>query len=72
MIETLKFMLEQLIPEDNAQDDTDRHKNVRRLTEKPIETNDDKGFTHRTKSGRFLKVSIPGKHQSRTELQVKF
>ena len=33
MTETLKFMLEQLIPEDNAQDYTDRHKNVRRLRE---------------------------------------
>jgi len=35
MTETLKFMLE-LIPEGNAQDDVDRHKNVGRLTEQPI------------------------------------
>jgi len=41
MTDTLKFMLE-LIPEENAQDDTDRHKNVSRLTEQPIETTDEK------------------------------
>jgi hypothetical protein len=40
-----EFMLEQLIPEDNAQDDTDRHKNVRRLTKQPIETTGDREFT---------------------------
>jgi hypothetical protein len=34
-----------IYPEDNAQDDTDRHKNVRRLTEQPIETTDDREFT---------------------------
>jgi len=44
MTETLKFMLEQVIPEDNAQDDTD-HQNVRKLIEQPIETTDDKEFT---------------------------
>jgi hypothetical protein len=38
-------MLEQLIPEENAQDDTYRHKHVSRLTEQPIETTDDKEFT---------------------------
>jgi len=45
MTETLKFMMEQLIPEDNVQDDTDHHKNVRKLTEQPIKTTDDKEFT---------------------------
>jgi len=45
MTETPRFMLEQLIPEDNVQDDTDHHKNVRKLTEQPIETTDDKEFT---------------------------
>jgi hypothetical protein len=38
-------MLERLIPEDNVLDDTDYHKNVRKLTEQPIETTDDKEFT---------------------------
>jgi hypothetical protein len=40
MIETLKFMIEQLIPEDNAQDDTEHHMNFRRLLTEPIETTD--------------------------------
>jgi ribonuclease HI len=43
--ETMKFMLEQLIPEDDARDDTDHHLRIRRLTEKPIETTDDTEFT---------------------------
>jgi hypothetical protein len=43
--ETMKFMIEQLIPEDSAQDDTEHHINIRRLTEQPIETTDDRGFT---------------------------
>ena len=38
-------MAEQLIPEDNPQDDTDHHKNIRRLTEQPIETIDDTDFS---------------------------
>jgi len=38
MIDTLVYMAEQLIPEDNPQDDTDHHKNIRRLTEQPIDT----------------------------------
>jgi hypothetical protein len=45
MKDTLKIMIEQLIPEDNAQDDTDHHMYMRRLTEQPIETNDDREFT---------------------------
>jgi hypothetical protein len=32
MIDTLVYMEEQHIPEDNPQDDTDHHKNTRRLT----------------------------------------
>lgn len=43
--ETLKFMVEQLIPEENAHDDTVHHTNIRRLTEQPIETTDDREFT---------------------------
>jgi hypothetical protein len=35
------FMIEQLIPEDIAQDDTDHHKSIRRLAENPMETTDD-------------------------------
>ena len=38
-------MAEQLIPEDNPQDDKDHHKNIRRLTEQPIETIDDRNFS---------------------------
>jgi len=45
MIDTLVCMAEQLIPEDNPQDDTDHHKNIRRLTEQPIKTMDDRDFS---------------------------
>jgi hypothetical protein len=38
-------MTEQLIPEDNTQDETDHHVNIRKLTDHPIETTDDKEFT---------------------------
>ena len=38
-------MTEQLIPEDNPQDDTDHHKNIRRLTEQPIEIIDGRDFS---------------------------
>ena len=41
----MKFMMEQLIPENSAQDDTENHRNIRRLTEQPIETTDDRKFT---------------------------
>jgi len=45
MIDTLVYMAEQLIPEDNPQDDTDHHKNIRRLIEQPIETIGDRDFS---------------------------
>jgi len=38
MTETLALMLDQLIPEDNPQDDTDYHRVMRRLTEQTIDT----------------------------------
>ena len=41
----MNFMIEQLIPEDNAQDDTEHHINITRLTEQEIETTDDREFT---------------------------
>ena len=41
----MKCMMEQLIPEDSAHDDTEHHINIRRLTEKLIETTDDREFT---------------------------
>jgi len=69
MIDTLVYMVEQLIPEDNPQDDTDHHKNIRRLSEKPINTLTI-GTLARTKSDRLLKVSILGTHQGQTESQV--
>jgi hypothetical protein len=31
IIESLKLMMEQLIPEDNPQDDTDHHRKIRKL-----------------------------------------
>jgi hypothetical protein len=43
--EMLKLMLDQLIPEDNPQNGTDHHKTVRRRTEQPLYTMDDKEFT---------------------------
>jgi hypothetical protein len=45
IIETLRLMIEQLIPEDNTQDGTDHHVNIRKLTDHPIETTGDKEFT---------------------------
>jgi len=38
----LVYMAEQLILEDNPQEDTDHYKNIRRLTEQPIEAIDDR------------------------------
>jgi len=45
MIDSLMYMAEQLIPEDISQDDTEHHKNIRRPTEQPIETIDDRDFS---------------------------
>jgi hypothetical protein len=45
MIDTVLYMAEQLIPEDNPQDDTDHQKNITRQTEQPIETIDDRDFS---------------------------
>jgi hypothetical protein len=45
MAETLTLMMEQLIPEDNIEDDTDCHRAIGRLAEQPIDTPDDKEFT---------------------------
>jgi len=42
--ETLSFIMDQLNPDDNPQDDTYYHKNVRKQTE-PIHTPDDREFT---------------------------
>jgi len=46
MEETLKLMLDLMMPEDHPQDDTEHHKAVRRQVERPINTTDDKEFTH--------------------------
>jgi hypothetical protein len=43
--ETIELMLEHLIPEDDPQNDIDQQKEVRRQTDKPINTADDKEFT---------------------------
>jgi len=45
MIETLTLTLKQLIQEDNIQDDTDYHREIRSLAERPIDTPHDKHFT---------------------------
>jgi len=45
ILESLKSMIEQLIPEDIAQDDRDHLMNFRRLTDQPIETTGDTEFT---------------------------
>jgi hypothetical protein len=45
LIETMKLLIEKLIPEDNSRNDTDQHRNIRRLTEQPIETTDDREFS---------------------------
>jgi len=41
MEDTLRFLLDQPTPEDNPQDDTDHHKEVRRQVEQPINTLND-------------------------------
>jgi hypothetical protein len=43
--ETLKLLLDQLTPEDNPQDDTHYHKCIRKQTEQPLHTMNDKEFT---------------------------
>ena len=43
-LETLEYIAEHLIPEDNPHDDTDYHKNIRRLTEQPNNTINDRDF----------------------------
>jgi hypothetical protein len=43
--ETLSLILDQLTPDDNPQDDTYHHKNVRKHTEQPLNTPNDKEFT---------------------------
>ena len=43
--ETIELMLDHLFPEDDPQKDTDQQKEVRRQTEQPINTADDKEFT---------------------------
>jgi hypothetical protein len=45
MEDTLRFLLDQLNPEDNPQDDTDHYKEVKRQVEQPINIPNDKEFT---------------------------
>jgi hypothetical protein len=51
-------MAEHLIPEDNPQDDTGHHKNIRRLTEQPIETINDRDFSQ-NEVGQIIEVFNP-------------
>jgi hypothetical protein len=43
--ETLKLLLDQLIPEVNPQDDTQKKKSIRKQTEQSLHTMNDKEFT---------------------------
>jgi len=43
-LETLEYIAEHLIPEDNSHNNTDYHKNIRRLTEQPNNTINDRDF----------------------------
>ena len=43
--ETLRFILHQLTPDNNSQDDTYHHITVRKQTEQPLYTPNDKEFT---------------------------
>jgi hypothetical protein len=70
MIDTLVYITEQLITEDNPQDDTDHHKNIR-LTEQPIESINDRDFSQ-DEVRRIMKVSIPRMHQGQMESHVHF
>ena len=45
MEETLKLMLDLMIPEDHPQDDTEHHKALRKQAERPINTTGYKEFT---------------------------
>ena len=49
--DTLRFLLDQLTPEDKPQDDTDHHKEVRRQVEQTINTPNDEEFTQETLEG---------------------
>lgn len=42
---TLEYMMENFVPEDSEQYDTERHKELRRLTTEPMDTPDDMEFT---------------------------
>jgi hypothetical protein len=71
--ETMDLMIEHLIPEDIAQNDTDHHKGNRRLTENPMETTDDTKFTQaevrRTIEG-FNPRKAPGPDEITREVLV--
>jgi hypothetical protein len=47
IIEKMKLLIEQLNPENNTQNDTDQHRNTRRLTEQPIENTEFRNFPAR-------------------------
>jgi hypothetical protein len=61
--QTLEYITEHLIPEDNPHDDTDYHKNIRRLTQQPNNTINDRDFNQdevrRTTEG-FNPKKAPG------------
>lgn len=44
-LSTLKYMLESFVPEDSEHDDTERHKELRRLSAELMDTPDDMEFT---------------------------
>ena len=43
--DTLLHMIQKFAPDDNQEDDTDTHSQIRTLTQKPLDTEDDEEFT---------------------------
>ena len=43
--DTLLHMIQKLAPDDNQEDDTETHSQIRTLTQKPLDTEDDEEFT---------------------------
>ena len=44
--ETLKVKIDHLTPNDEKSDDTDHHKRIRNLSTEPIQTTDDRDYSH--------------------------
>ena len=71
MRETITVTLEQLILEGNTLDDTEYHREMRRIAEQPTDTPDDKDFTQ-DEVRWWSKGLKRGKRQAQTELPMKY